>query len=117
MKENIALIREVHHKLPRIQAENEAIEALKKISFDHLAHKRKNMCSKLEQLYVMIIRTLFSDMRTILIKTPFAMVDSLTDIGEVVKNIEILNQDKGIIILDTMTNFSHYKDSGCNIIK
>ena len=109
MKENIALIQEVHHKKARIEAENEATSLLKKINQESIANKRTNQCSKLEIFYVMIVRAIVCDASRIFIQTPFALVDALGDISQVVANIEILNQDKGIIILDTQSNNIHYK--------
>ena len=117
MKENIALIKEVHHKKSRLKAEAEAIEMLDKISLAKVANLRSNQCTKLEIFYVMIIRALMGDEENIIIKMPFSLLDNMLDISQLIKNIEILNQDKCIIILDNLNNFSHYEGCRCNIIK
>ena len=117
MKENIALIQEVHHKKPRLKAEKEAIDMLRKIHLGDIADKRSNQCTNLEKFYVMLIRALMCDKECIMIKTPFILVDTLLDIEKIISNIEILNKDKGIIILDTINNQNNYKGCQCNIIK
>jgi len=117
MKENIALIREVHHKTPRLEAESEAQKALEKISLGRIGSKRQNECSKLEIFYVMLVRALFSDPKTVVIKRPFSLVDSLLVIDRIIDNTALLNREKAIIILDTKTNYSRYKDCKCNITK
>jgi ABC-type lipopolysaccharide export system ATPase subunit len=119
MKENIALIQEVHHKKPRLKAEEEATMLLEKIGLKHIANNRSNQCSKIEIIYVMIIRALMMDQNEIILKLPFALADTMLDISMLINNIEILNADinKKITILDNINNFSHYEGCRCNIIK
>ena len=117
MKENIALIKEVHHKKPRLKAEDEAKEMLQKIGLERIADFRSNRCTKEELFYVMIIRAFMCDRERIVIKSPLQLLENLSRICNIVKNIEILNTDKDIMILDTQANHWHYEGCGCNIIK
>jgi len=110
MKENIALIKEVHKNISRDLAEKEAIEMLTKINLEDIANKRQNQCKKIEIFYVMIIRALMCDSNTIFIKSPFLLIDTLTNFDDIAKNISILNKHKGIIILDTYSNQLHYRN-------
>jgi len=117
MKENIALIQEVHHKKPRLEAEAEAIELLEKLGFSSLANKRSNQCDKLEIFYVMMVRALMCDESKVVVQTPFVLVDTMSNIQEVLANIERINQDKGIIILDTQSNNIHYRGLHVNAVQ
>jgi len=117
MKENIALIREVHHKKSRLVAEEEARTMLKSIGLERIADLRSNKCTKRELFYVKVIRALMCDRERIFIKNPLQLLENLSNICAVIENIERLNQDKGIIILDTLANLAHYKECGCPIIK
>ena len=117
MKENIALIQEVHHKKARLVAEEEARTMLKEIGLERIADLRSNRCTKEELFYVKIIRALMCDREHIFIKTPLQLLENLSKICGIIENIERLNRDKGIIILDTLANLAHYKECGCPIIK
>ncbi len=117
MKENIALIPEVHHKTSRKDAEAKAIALLEQISLKHIANKRKNQCSDIEIFYVMYIRALMCDVETILVDSLFSLVNSLNSFGEIEPNLQLLNQNKCIIFLDRLSNKSRYKDAKCHIIE
>ena len=117
MKENIALIQEVHHKKPREAAEAEAREMLEKLGVGHVADLRSNRCTKEELFYVMITRALMCDQPKVFVKTPLQLLENLANICTIIKNIENLHQNKGIIILDTKTNLHHYKECGCSIVE
>ncbi len=117
MKENIALIKEVHRKKPRLEAEAEAVEMLQKISLGRIGSLRSNKCTKEELFYVMIIRALMCESEEIFIKTPLQLLENLSNICKIIENIEILNNNKGIMILDTRSNHWHYKGCGCNIVE
>ncbi|QOP40274.1 hypothetical protein [Sulfurimonas marina] len=108
MKENIALIREVHHNLDLRLAEEEAVAMLKKIELEQLADKRQRDCSNLEKFYVMLIRAVMCDAQKILIRLPFSIIDSIVDPNELLDNIKKLEVQKEFIFLDTIANKSHY---------
>ena len=117
MKENIALIKEVHHKKPREAAEAEAKEMLKRLGVEYVADLRSNKCTKEELFYVMIARALMCDQPKIFVKTPLQLLENLANICTIIQNIENLHPNKGIIILDTQANFHHYKECGCPIAR
>jgi len=118
MLENIALIREVHTLMPTSKAQELANQYLQKINLDSIGTKRLNQCSSLEIFYVMCIRALMMDAKTVIIETPYAIVDNLRDIASVLENISILNfTNKKILILDTQNNQIHYKGCKCNTAK
>ncbi|MDH4944808.1 hypothetical protein [Sulfurimonas sp. C5] len=108
MKENIALIREVFHRLEISVAENEAVEMLQKIGLEDIAERRQRECSSIQRFYVMLIRTMMSDEKKIIIRLPFSIVHSLLDINDLVMHIRKLDSKKDIIILDTIVHKSYY---------
>lgn len=108
MKENIALIREVHHRIEISKAEKEAVEMLQKIALEEVADKRQGECTDLQRFYVMLIRAVMSDEEKIIIHFPFSMVHSALEMDDLVAKIRQMDLKKEIIILDTLTNKSHY---------
>ena len=117
MLENIALIKEVHFRMPTKKAQALATEYLQKINLSHIGDYRVNQCSSLEVFYVMFIRALMTKEKNIIVKTPYAIIESLRDIKSVFNNIEKLNDEKKIFILDTQNNQTHYEGCLCNIVK
>ena len=117
MLENIALIKEVHERLSREKAEEIASDSLEKIALGDVGLKRVNQCNSLEIFYVMFIRALMSKETTVIIATPFSLINNLRDIQPIIDNIEILNESKNIFIFDSITNKSHYEGSSCLIVK
>ncbi len=108
MKENIALIREVHHRLDIVTAEKEAVDMLEKIGLEDIADKRQKECSNLERFYVMLIRAMMSDENKIIIRLPFSIVHSALHMNDFISQIKKLDSKKDIIVLDTIVNKSHY---------
>ncbi|SFV52151.1 hypothetical protein MNB_SM-7-1218 [hydrothermal vent metagenome] len=119
MKENIALIKEVHHKKPREIAEAEAKMLLQELDIAHVADLRSNHCTKEELFYVMILRAMMCDREIIVIKTPLQLLENLANICKIIKSIQKIEIDssKTIIILDTQANLYHYEECGCPIVK
>ena len=117
MKENIALIKEVHRHTDRFEAEREAREMLQTIGYAYLSDLRKNRCNDFERFVVMLLRALMCDRERILIKTPFSLVRSLESISKILDLLEKLNPNKVIIFLDTYNNQIDYKDSRCRTIE
>lgn len=117
MIENIALIKEVHELLSIEKAESIAKESLAKIDIAQIALKRLNQCNSLEIFYVMFIRSLMSKERSVIVVTPFSLINNLRDIQPIVDTIERLNGDKNVFIFDTISNKPHYEGSSCPIVK
>lgn len=118
MLENIALIKEVHELLATKKAQAHAIEYLRRIDLESIGLKRLNQCTSIEVFYVMVIRAMMAKKQTIFIVTPFFLIKKLAEITPVLEKLALLNKEqKNIIILDNLTNQSHYKGDLCNIIK
>jgi len=117
MLENIALIKEVHEHLPTKDAQAKAKEFLKKIDLENISLYRLNQCNSFEIFCVALIRSLMTKEMNVIIVSPFYLVDSLRDFNTILKIIEKLETKKNILILDTISNETHYKESSCNIIK
>ncbi len=117
MLENIALIKEFHEFLPIPLAQKEAFEYLKKIDLQNISLYRLTQCSSLDIFYVCLIRALMTKEMNVIIVMPFNLVDNLKDIKKVFKTIDKLEVEKNILILDLISNETHYKGCSCNIIK
>jgi ABC-type lipopolysaccharide export system ATPase subunit len=117
MLENIALIKEVHEFLPTSLAQKEASEYLKKLEVETIGLNRLNQCSSLEIFSVSLIRALMTKEMNVIIITPFHLVDNLRDIETILTIIKKLQSSKNILLLDTISNETHYKGSSCNIVK
>ncbi len=111
--ENIALIKEVHIGLSVDKAEGIAKESLEKIGLLDIALMSIDKCSDLEIFYVMFIRALMMNRGTILVESPYLILEEIINI----EILDELNQDKDIIILDTFENETKYEDYRCNIIR
>jgi len=117
MLENISLIKEVHEHMPIADAQELAMEFLKRVSLENIAYKRVNECSIIEIFYVMYIRALMSSERRIFIEVTHGVVDSLSNIHKLLESIEMLNREKEVMILDLQEREIYYKDGRCNIIR
>ena len=117
MLENIALIKEVHEFLPTPIAQKEASEYLNKIDLQDIGLNRLTQCSSLEIFSVSLIRALMTKEMDVIIVAPFHLVNNLRDINTILTTIEKLGNKKNILILDTISNETHYKGCLCNIVK
>jgi hypothetical protein len=117
MLENIALIKEVHEHMPTELAQKEATESLKKIELENIGLNRLNQCNSYEVFCVCLIRALMTKESDVIIVSAFNLIDNLRDIETIVSIVEKLEVNKNILILDTISNEIHYKDSSCNIVK
>ncbi len=117
MLENIALIKEVHEHLPTKSAQAEAREALAKIELEKISLFRVNMCDAYEIFCVSLIRAMMSNDKRLIIISPLNLLDSLSSIDDLVDIINKLQMNKDILILDTLSNETHYKEASCNIVK
>ncbi|MBN2824961.1 MAG: hypothetical protein JXQ76_06550 [Campylobacterales bacterium] len=117
MCENIALIREYHHKLPQQEALNQAREALQKIGLESICSNRIYQCQPFELFYTMIIRAMMSDAKRILIVTPYGFVKKLSEFNRVLDTLQKLELAQEVIVVDVFKNLHHYRDCQCNILK
>lgn len=119
IKENIALIKEVHEKKDRLEAEDEAVLMLEKLNLKHIANLRKSSCSDFEILCGMVVRAFMCKENRIVIKMPFGIDNSLNDIDKLFEKIYKLNGiiEKKVIIFDLDSNRYRYERAKCNILK
>jgi len=88
---NIALIKEYHENMPWIQAENIALNALKRLNMEHIAHKRNPFLSSTERFCVMLLRAAMVRDPIVMIDRPFRIVPHLRDsdyIFQILKKID-----------------------------
>ena len=117
MLENIALIKEVHEYLSTSKAQKIAREMLTKIGQDHISLYRVSACTPIEIFYTQFIRALMMKEKTIIIVTPFTLIENLRDINAIIDSIKTLGGEKDILLLDMLSNENHYEGSPCNIVK
>ncbi len=117
MIENIALIKEVHELMPTKTAQAEAKILLEGLDAEDICMKRLNQCTPMEVLCTMIARAFCTKPSTVIISSPFTIVDNIRDINNFFAKIQSINPDKKILVLDTFANESHYEGDLCHIIK
>lgn len=115
--ENIALIKEVHEHLETSVAQEEALAYLQKIELSYLAKFRVSQCNEVEIFLIMIIRALMTKEKTVIILRVFSITNHLINIKTIIDNIQIINNNKKILLLDLHVNESDYKEDRCNTIK
>lgn len=115
--ENIALMQEVHHHKPAVEAEAEVLELLMRISLEEITQKRTSACNQFEIFCAMLIRAMLSDSTQIFIVTPFTLISTLVDIKEITNVINKLDIKKDIIILDVQNSRTNYEGDLCHIVK
>ena len=117
MMENISLIKEVNFGMSIKNAQILANEFLDKIELSYIGKFRKHQCQLSDIFFVLLIRALMTKERLVIIKSPYRLLYTLTDIKNICQKIDILNSDKDILILDTLNNKMNYKETICNIIE
>jgi ABC-type lipoprotein export system ATPase subunit len=76
---NIALIKQYHENMPRLQAENVALDALRRLDLVHIARKRNPSLSSMERFCVMLLRAVMVRDSIVMIDRPFRIVPHLKD--------------------------------------
>lgn len=117
MLENIALIKEVHEHIPTKKAQDLASEHLAKINLRDIGTLRQNECSQKEKFFVLLIRALMTKEPNIIIIPPFSIINSVRRMENIIKNIEILNDNRQVYIYDIITNKMHYEGCICHTIE
>lgn len=118
MVENIALIEEVHQRIPRVSAHANALKLLKKLNMRHLAHKRTSQCNEYEQFTVSLIRASMMQSAEIVIVSPLTQYSSKDPIGDLIQVLDALEITKSVMILDIKLYEKEYEMKGfpCHII-
>lgn len=109
MCENISLIKCVHHLISIDLAKKEAIDRLTMIKREYIAEKRVVECNSIDIFYTMCIRAMMMDNLRIIIVTPSDIVENKEEMDEIIDIIQLLNNDKKILIVDIDKNKLLYK--------
>lgn len=117
MLENISIIKEVHEHLATKDAQKEAREYLAKIDLESISLHRANMCDAYEIFCVSLIRAMMSSDKKVIIISPISLLEDQFSITDIIGIIQRLQTDKDILVLDTLSNETHYKEDLCNIVK
>ena len=91
--ENVALIRQYHHKASRKEAQNIVLQYLKKLNLEHIALLRNPNLSEEERFCGMLLRAAMVQSGAVLIYRPFMLLPdnkNATFIYNLLKNIDDL---------------------------
>jgi len=117
--ENIALIEEVHERLPREIAHRNALEKLGLLRLETIAASRIATCSQFERFSVEMIRaSMMLDVKIYII-LPLQQFHTNNSIGDMMQLIVDINVEERVTILDLYSNIEKYKRKGvpCHIIE
>ncbi len=90
---NIALIKEYHENMPRRQAQQLAIDCLRRVGLERIAYKRNPALNSEERFCVMLLRAAMVKEAMIILDRPFKIIPYLKDIhyvSTVLKKIDDL---------------------------
>ncbi len=117
--ENIALIEEVHQRLPREVAHKNALDKLTLLNLENIVTSRVATCSQFERFRVEMIRASMMLDAKIYIILPLQQFHTNNSIEDMMQSIEGLKIQERVTILDLLTNIEEYKHIGvtCHIIE
>jgi len=117
--ENIALIEEVHQRLPREAAHKNALKKLTRLRLETIAQSRIAPCSKFERFSISMIRASMMLDAKIYIVLPLQQFHTNSSIGDMMQSIVDLNIEERTTVLDLVSNLEEYKLKGvaCHIIE
>lgn len=76
---NIALIKQYHENIPRVQAENLVLAALRRLNLEHVAYKRNRSLNDEERFCVFLLRSCMVRDAIVMIDRPFKLIPHLQD--------------------------------------
>ena len=76
---NIALIKQYHENMPRLQAKNIVMNALQRLDLAHIANKRNPSLTNEERFCVLLLRACMVQNAFIMIDRPFKIIPHLKD--------------------------------------
>ncbi len=117
--ENIALIQEVHERLTREAAHENALDKLRLLGLEAIAKSRIASCSQFEYFCISMIRASMMLDAKIYIILPLQQFHTNSSIEDMVHSICNINIQEHVIILDLVSNIEEYKLKGvsCHIIE
>jgi ABC-type cobalamin/Fe3+-siderophores transport system ATPase subunit len=74
---NIALIKQYHENMPRLQAQNIVLEALQRLGLEHIAHKNNSSLTGEELFCVMLLRAAMVRNALVMVANPFKIIPHL----------------------------------------
>ena len=117
--ENIALIEEVHQRLPREMAHKNAMEKLTLLELNTIAESRITTCSQFERFKVAIIRASMMLDAKIYIVLPLQQFHTNNSTEDMIQSIVDINIEENTTVLDLVSNLEEYHRKGvtCHIIE
>ena len=88
---NIALIKQYHENMPRVQVEKIVSNALQRLNLTHIAHKRNLSLTNEERFCVLLLRACMVQDAVVIIDRPFKIIPHLQDINfifQILKKID-----------------------------
>jgi ABC-type lipopolysaccharide export system ATPase subunit len=85
---NIALIKQYHENMPRVQAEKIVSNALQRLNLTHIAHKRNLSLTTEERFCVFLLRACMLQDALVLIDRPFKIIPHLQDINFIFQTLK-----------------------------
>ncbi|NCN43661.1 MAG: hypothetical protein CO158_07725 [Piscirickettsiaceae bacterium CG_4_9_14_3_um_filter_43_564] len=115
MKENIALIDEVHRLMPVQESQQRASSLLAKLNLTTIEEKRVGTCSDLELFATMLLRAERMPREAIYIVLPLLLLGHADAIEQTLALLTLLDSQKDIFILELTSNRVHYQGQACHI--
>jgi ABC-type sugar transport system ATPase subunit len=85
---NIALIKQYHENMPRLQAENMALNALQRLDMAQIAYKRNPSLTNEERFCVFLLRACMVKDAIVIIDRPFKIIPHLQDIDFIFRTLK-----------------------------
>lgn len=116
--ENIALIKEAHEFMPTKEAQAVAMEALERLGYGHIAHRRSVDCTIRELFVAQLVRASMLQYAKIVIIRPFVMLKDTEEITMLLETLRAMKSACDCTVLDMKSNRSKYEAGGasCHII-
>ncbi|MEN6622115.1 MAG: hypothetical protein ABFD50_11260 [Smithella sp.] len=82
---NIALIKQYHENMPRVQAQNLVLDALRRLDIEHIAYLRNPSLTGEERFCAMLLRACMVRDALVMIDRPLKIIPHLKDIDFIFK--------------------------------
>lgn len=118
MLENISLVLQVHERLSRKKAQDEAYKALSSLGLEEIASLRYEACSEKVIFLVQVIRACIQKDAKIIIEQPFILLSDEIDLNFIFDALDSLHVSYDrVLIIDLMHQKDYYEENRCHIIK
>lgn len=116
MRENIALMDEVHRLMPIKASQRLASRLLAKLNLSRIENKRVGGCSDFELFATMLLRAERMPKDAIFIVLPLSLLGHADAVEQVLTLVTLLDSQKAISILELNSNRMHYQGQACHIL-